>query len=79
MTRTRRKTAGRWSRRPDCRKRSRRPLKPSRAGLLTLASSGELKNRQDVTEALERSGFEVVRTTKSSISIADPDGGETSD
>lgn len=44
-------------------------------GLLTLASSGELKNRQDVTEALERSGFEVVRTTKSSISIADPDGG----
>mgnify|MGYP002225785038 CR=1 FL=1 len=31
MTRTRRKTAGRWSRRPDCRKRSRRPLKPSRA------------------------------------------------
>ena len=44
-------------------------------GLLTLASSGELKTRQDVTEALERSGFEVVRTTKSSISIADPDGG----
>ena len=44
-------------------------------GLLTLASSGELKSRQDVTEALERSGFEVVRTTKSSISIADPDGG----
>lgn len=44
-------------------------------GLLSLASSGELKNRQDVTEALERSGFEVVRTTKSSISIADPDGG----
>ena len=44
-------------------------------GLLTLASYGELKNRQDVTEALERSGFEVVRTTKNSISIADPDGG----
>ncbi|MDM6887020.1 hypothetical protein QUG71_24435, partial [Enterobacter asburiae] len=38
-------------------------------GLLTLASSGELKNRQDVTEALARSGFEVVRTTKSSISM----------
>lgn len=44
-------------------------------GLLVLASSGELKTRQDVTEALERAGFEVVRTTKSSISIADPDGG----
>lgn len=44
-------------------------------GLLVLASSGELKTRQDVTEALEGAGFEVVRTTKSSISIADPDGG----
>ena len=44
-------------------------------GLLALASSGEVKNRQDVTEALESAGFEVVRTTKNSISIADPDGG----
>jgi len=45
-------------------------------GLLSLASAGELKTRQDVTEALTASGFEVVRTTKSSISIADPDGGQ---
>ncbi|CAX53401.1 plasmid mobilization relaxase MbeA [Erwinia pyrifoliae] len=44
-------------------------------GLLAIASSGELKTRQDVTEALESAGFDVVRTTKSSISIADPDGG----
>lgn len=44
-------------------------------GLLSLASSGELKSRQDVTDTLEGAGFEVVRTTKSSISIADPDGG----
>ncbi|KVJ73165.1 MULTISPECIES: plasmid mobilization relaxase MbeA [Enterobacter cloacae complex] len=44
-------------------------------GLLALASSGELKTRQDVTAALESAGFEVVRTTRSSISIADPDGG----
>ncbi|EAT0843083.1 TPA: plasmid mobilization relaxase MbeA [Salmonella enterica subsp. enterica serovar Saintpaul] len=44
-------------------------------GLLAMASSGELKTRQDVTEALKVAGFEVVRTTKSSISIADPDGG----
>ncbi len=44
-------------------------------GLLSLASSGELKTRQDVTEALESAGFEVVRTTKNSISIAGPDGG----
>ena len=40
-----------------------------------LASSGELKTRQDVTEALTAAGFEVVRTTQSSISIANPDGG----
>lgn len=46
------------------------------AGLLSLASSGDLKTRQDVTEALEQSGFTVVRTTKNSISIADPDGGQ---
>ncbi|WP_433915775.1 plasmid mobilization relaxase MbeA [Pectobacterium aroidearum] len=44
-------------------------------GLLALASSGELKTRQGVTEALESAGFEVIRTTKNSISIADPDGG----
>lgn len=44
-------------------------------GLLSLASSGELKSRQDVTDTLEGAGFEVVRTTKNSISIADPDGG----
>lgn len=44
-------------------------------GLMVLASSGELKTRQDVTEALTAAGFEVVRTTKSSISIANPDGG----
>ncbi|WP_427004084.1 plasmid mobilization relaxase MbeA [Pantoea eucrina] len=44
-------------------------------GLLTLAASGGLKTRQDVTEALESAGFDVVRITKSSISIADPDGG----
>ncbi len=44
-------------------------------GLLALASSGELKTHEDVTEALTAAGFEVVRTTKNSISIADPDGG----
>jgi len=44
-------------------------------GLLNLAAAGELQTRRDVTAALENAGFEVVRTTKSSISIADPDGG----
>ncbi|MCZ5702299.1 relaxase/mobilization nuclease domain-containing protein [Escherichia coli] len=48
-------------------------------GFTGLSLVRELKTRQDVTEALESAGFEVVRTTKSSISIADPDGGETSD
>ncbi|MCF2477459.1 relaxase/mobilization nuclease domain-containing protein [Klebsiella pneumoniae] len=33
-------------------------------GLLALASSGELKTREDVTGALTAAGFEVVRTTK---------------
>lgn len=44
-------------------------------GLMMLVSSGELKTRQDVTEALTAAGFEVARTTQSSISIASPDGG----
>ncbi|TSF73788.1 nuclease, partial [Salmonella enterica subsp. enterica serovar Hadar] len=44
-------------------------------GLLALASSGALKTREDVTGSLTAAGFEGGRTTKNSISIADPDGG----
>ncbi|WP_431624011.1 plasmid mobilization relaxase MbeA [Enterobacter asburiae] len=44
-------------------------------GLLTLASSGALKTRHDVVQALTEAGFDVVRQTKGSISIADPEGG----
>ncbi|EFL6061575.1 relaxase/mobilization nuclease domain-containing protein, partial [Escherichia coli] len=44
-------------------------------GLEALYHAGALKTRQDVTEALTAAGFEVVRTTRSSISIADPEGG----
>lgn len=44
-------------------------------GLVCLCVSGELKTRQDVIQALIVSGFDVVRTTKTSISIADPEGG----
>nr|QBM91575.1 DNA relaxase MbeA [Salmonella sp.] len=44
---------------------------PGFAGLSLVRGA---ETRQDVTEALENAGFEVVRTTKSSISIADPDG-----
>lgn len=44
-------------------------------GLLSLAASGELRQRDDVIRTLEEAGFTVARETKSSISIADPDGG----
>ena len=44
-------------------------------GLMMLCQSGEVKTRHDVVEALTVSGFDVVRTTKSSISLADPDCG----
>ena len=44
-------------------------------GLLALAERGEVETRDDVVAALESGGFEVTRQTKSSISIADPDGG----
>ena len=45
-------------------------------GLLSVAERGELKNRDDVIETLETAGFEIARTTKKSISIKDPEGGQ---
>ena len=45
------------------------------AGLEQLCLSGSIQNRQDVIQALTEAGFNVVRTTRNSISIADPDGG----
>lgn len=45
------------------------------SGLLKLAESGHIKSRADVVETLASAGFEVARETKSSISIADPEGG----
>lgn len=44
-------------------------------GLLQMADAGHIQSRADVVETLTGSGFEVVRETKSSISIADPEGG----
>jgi len=44
-------------------------------GLLSMAGNGELSNRQDLVNALEGVGFSVVRQTKKSISISDPEGG----
>ena len=45
-------------------------------GLLALAAQGEIRSREDVLKALSGAGFQVARETKSSISIADPDGGK---
>ncbi|MGL0084245.1 nuclease, partial [Salmonella enterica subsp. enterica] len=44
-------------------------------GLEVLYHAGEIKGRQDVIQALTEVGLEVVRGTRSSISIADPNGG----
>lgn len=44
-------------------------------GLLLLAAAGELADREDVVATLEKHGFQVVRETRKSISIADPEGG----
>lgn len=43
--------------------------------LLNLAGTGDVKNRDDVIMTIENAGFTVARKTKTSISIADPEGG----
>jgi hypothetical protein len=45
-------------------------------GLLRMADSGAVKNRQDILKTIEGAGFEVARTTPKSISIKDPEGGK---
>ena len=45
------------------------------AGLSRLVEAGEIRHREDIIKTLENNGFTVVRQTKRSISIADPDGG----
>lgn len=44
-------------------------------GLLNLCKAGQLNSRADVVKTLERAGFEIARTTPTSISIKDPNGG----
>lgn len=41
-------------------------------GLLNLCKAGELNSRADVIKTLEKAGFEIARTTPTSISIKDP-------
>ncbi len=48
-------------------------------GIDALYHAGEIKGRQDVIQALTEAGIDVVRVTRSSISIADPNGGRISD
>jgi hypothetical protein len=43
-------------------------------GLLNLASSGQIKNREDIINTLEKQGFSIARVTKKSISIKNPSG-----
>ncbi len=45
-------------------------------GIDALYHAGEIKGRQDVIQALTEAGLEVVMVTRSSISIADPNGGK---
>lgn len=45
-------------------------------GLKELVDIGEINSRSDVVKALTDAGFTVARETKSSISIAAPDGGK---
>lgn len=42
----------------------------------TAVLAGQIKNRNDVVDYLNERGLKVVRTVKSSISIADPEGGK---
>lgn len=44
-------------------------------GLLGMAGAGLLETREDVLKALTDGGFDIVRVTKNSVSIADPEGG----
>lgn len=45
------------------------------SGLTAMAEQGLVTSRQDIVKALEGAGFTVARETKSSISIANPEGG----
>ena len=44
-------------------------------GLTELMRVGQIRERKDVVSHLEQFGFQVVRETKNSLSIADPSGG----
>lgn len=57
---------------PDDRQKAAQAITGSLEALMT---QGMIHNRDDVVRALKNGGLTVVRETKSSLSIADPDGG----
>ena len=60
----------------DLPKNSQKAAESITAGLSHLAMQGLIRNRQDVITTLEAAGMTIARETKSSISIASPDGGK---
>ena len=60
----------------DLPKNSQKAAESITAGLSNLAMQGLIRNRQDVITTLEAAGMTIARETKSSISIASPDGGK---
>nr|WP_275973005.1 relaxase/mobilization nuclease domain-containing protein [Rosenbergiella epipactidis] len=60
----------------DLPKNSQKAAESITAGLSNLAMQGLIRNRQDVITTLESAGMTIARETKSSISIASPDGGK---
>ncbi|MCH5870949.1 relaxase/mobilization nuclease domain-containing protein, partial [Salmonella enterica] len=60
----------------DLPKNSQKAAESITAGLSHLAMQGLVRNRQDVINVLESAGMTIARETKSSISIASPDGGK---
>lgn len=60
----------------DLPKNSQKAAESITAGLSHLAMKGLIRNRHDVIITLEAAGMTIARETKSSISIASPDGGK---
>lgn len=56
-------------------KNKQEAIKSITNGLLILAQNNEIKTRTNVIETLEKSGFIIAKTTPTSISIKNPEGG----
>lgn len=56
----------------DLPRETKQAVEAINTGLNSLALAGKVKSRADVIDALQSSGFEMARTTKTSISIKNP-------